>query len=106
MGTFLFMLKDKRAGHLTRTLLERHVEHLKELQRSGHLVLCGPLSDNVGALQVLRASSREDAVARFEADPFLQDQYYRAYDCHEFSEANEANGWLVASDQTRSNMRE
>lgn len=48
-----------------------HVRHLQELERSGQLVMCGPFSDAPGGMVIIRAESREEAVAIAERDPYI-----------------------------------
>jgi uncharacterized protein YciI len=93
--TFVFILKDKGNVAHTDTLLAAHVHHLRRLSRSGHMVLCGPFQDGKGALEVLRAESRAEAIQMIEADPFIREGYYAGYDVHELLEANEVNRWLM-----------
>lgn len=58
---------------LTETLVRRHVAHLKELDRQGRLVLCGPFTDHKGGMVIVRAESIEEAKTIAEADPFVRE---------------------------------
>jgi hypothetical protein len=40
-----------------------------------------------------------------EADPFIRQGYYAAYELHELIEANEANHWLLDDGQTQGNLQ-
>lgn len=106
MQTFVFTLSNKRRGQQTNDLLVAHVNHLKRLKASGSLVICGPYSDNDGAIQIIRSSSIAEAKILFEADPFIQEGYYQNYDVRELLVASDENNWLVDSDQTKLNLKE
>ena len=56
---YVASLRNKRSGTLTDALLEAHVAHLRKLTLEGSLLLCGPFSDNDGALQIIRAASQD-----------------------------------------------
>jgi uncharacterized protein len=105
MRTYVFTLKSKQRNLLTPSLLTTHVSHLKALKASGHLVLCGPYSDDDSALQILQAANEKEAVALFEKDPFVIAKYYAQYEVKELFDANDSNNWLMDSDQTKSNLK-
>jgi uncharacterized protein YciI len=104
MAKYVALLSGKKSHTLTDALLSAHVAHLRAQQSAGHLVLCGPLKDNDGALQILEAQSREQAEAILKADPFIAQRYYERYALSELIEANEANGWLMRDGQTQDNL--
>jgi len=105
MQTFVFTLSNKCRGQGTNKLLLAHVGHLKRLKTSGNLVICGPYSDNDGAIQIIRARSVVEAKNLFEADPFIREGYYQSYDVRELFEACDENNWLMDSDQTKGNLK-
>ncbi len=105
MKTFVFFLKNKRRGTATIEMLVGHVEHLKKLNAEGSLVICGPFADNDGAIQIIRADEKSEAIAVFLRDPFIAEKYYKAYDVYELFEANNSNDWLMNSNQTNSNLK-
>ncbi|MGD8379626.1 MAG: YciI family protein [Gammaproteobacteria bacterium] len=102
--TFLVTLSDKKRGALSRELLEKHVNYLKSLALSGKLKLCGPFTDNDGAMLVLAVETLESAREVIEGDPFIAEGYYGHYSIKEFLEANEGNGWLMKNPQTQGNL--
>ncbi|HUD41284.1 MAG TPA: YciI family protein [Dokdonella sp.] len=103
MARFLVILSDKQRGRLSDALLLAHVRHLRTQAALGHLILCGPFTDDDGALQVLEATDAAAAQRLVEADPFVREGYYRRYGLHAFIEANEANDWLIGAAQTAAN---
>ena len=100
MKTFLIQLKDKSTEKLEEMLLHEHIQHLKKLKLSGHLLMCGPFSDDSGAMLVLQANSLESVTSIIQADPFIQNAYYGSYIINEFYEANESNNYLLEHEQT------
>jgi len=100
MKTFLVILKEKSKKQLDKNLLHRHIEHLKQLTQSGHLLMCGPFADDSGAMLVLQANSHSDAENLIQADPFIEEAFYGDYSITEFYSANEANKYLMSHDQT------
>lgn len=52
-------------------LIAAHVRHLRELDRAGKLVLCGPFTDHPGGMLVLRAADEAEAELLARADPFV-----------------------------------
>jgi uncharacterized protein YciI len=101
---YVAILRNKRSGTLTASLLEAHVAHLRKLTLEGSLFLCGPFKDNDGAMQIIHAASYEAAKAMLERDPFLLNGYYQRYELFELIEANAENNWLMSDAQTQSNM--
>jgi uncharacterized protein len=100
MARFLAILSDKRRGTLTDALLLAHVRHLRTQAALGHLIVCGPFTDDDGAMQVLEVADAAAARRLIEADPFVREGYYRRYVLHAFIDANEANDWLIGAAQT------
>ncbi|ASA25942.1 YciI family protein [Paenibacillus donghaensis] len=52
-------------------IIRAHVKHLQELEGKGQLMLCGPFADSPGGMVIIRADSREEAVAIAERDPYV-----------------------------------
>lgn len=74
MGDFtryLILLTKVPGRRFTDDLIRAHVARLKELEDAGRLVACGPFTDFDGGMCILKAASREEAVAFAEADPFV-----------------------------------
>ena len=70
-------------------LIRAHVAFLRELDRSGQLVLAGPFEDGTGGMIILRARSLAEARAVAEADPFVAEGY----------ESCEVRTWLLSCEQ-------
>jgi len=56
---------------MTKDLLQGHVRHLRDLERKGHLVLCGPFQNHKGGMLIVKASSLAEAKLLAESDPFV-----------------------------------
>lgn len=106
MKKFVVILKDKKKGELTKELLSKHVEHLKELNENSKLFICGPFNDNDRAMQILICDTLDEAKYLVESDPFIKEGYYANYEVNELIEANEGNNWLLNIPQTQKNIRE
>jgi uncharacterized protein len=95
MKSFLVTLKEKSQRPLSEALCHAHVEHLKQLKQQGHLIVCGPFTDNAGAVLILQAISKQAVENLIEKDPFIQENYYQQYKITEFQMANEENHYLI-----------
>ncbi|MNI93028.1 YciI-like protein [compost metagenome] len=56
---------------MTEELIRAHVQHLKQLDREGKLVLCGPFTNYRGGMVIIKASSYEEAQKIAESDPYI-----------------------------------
>lgn len=68
---YVILLSNTPGAKATRELTRSHVEFLKNLDREGRLVLCGPFLDYEGGMVIIKASSIEDARKIASADPFV-----------------------------------
>lgn len=68
---YVILLSHARPELFSQDLVRAHVAHLKRLEDSGRLEICGPFSDHSGGMVILRAVSAEEARAIAEADPFV-----------------------------------
>ncbi len=72
---YVILLEKNPDRPFTEPVIAAHVEHIKELDRSGKLVLCGPFLDWEGGMIVIRASSIDEARAIAERDPFITEGF-------------------------------
>lgn len=79
---------------LNEEVVKSHVEHLRELNKKGKLVLCGPFTDYPGGMVVLTAKDLEEAVAIANSDPFIA-LGYKSFEIRTLEEANEGNNFLL-----------
>lgn len=104
MNKFVVFLKDKRQGKLDSNLLTKHIEHLRQLNREGKLMVAGPLKNNEQAMIILNCDDIDEAIKLVESDPFIKEKYYNSYDINELIVASEENNWLMESTQTTGNL--
>lgn len=104
MNRFVVLLKDKRKGELDSTLLARHIDHLRQLNQAGKLMVAGPFKNNEQAMIILNCEEIDEAIKLVERDPFIKEEYYNTYDINELIIANEENNWLMDSPQTTGNL--
>ena len=57
-ATYLVLFSNKQSHLFTEQLIADHIQFLKSLHSGGHLVLCGPFSDNQGAALIIKAHSK------------------------------------------------
>ncbi len=79
---------------LNEEVVKSHVEHLRELNKKGKLVLCGPFTDYPGGMVVFTAKDLEEAVAIANSDPFIA-LGYKSFEIRTLEEANEGNNFLL-----------
>lgn len=66
------ILLDCIEGVETSDELKRaHVSHLKDLDKNGKLVICGPFTNHKGGMVVINAASLEESKLLAEKDPFV-----------------------------------
>lgn len=89
--TYVYFLQDFRPLDLE--VIKLHVEHLKDLDEQGSLVLCGPFGEG-GGMVVLRAESQSEAKKIAESDPFIS-QGYKTYQLKSLQIADKSNKYLM-----------
>lgn len=67
------ILLTKTGRSITEELIRAHVTHLKELDKKGQLVLCGPFLDYNGGMVIIKVTSFDEAKAIAESDPFVKE---------------------------------
>lgn len=91
---YVYLLDQARPDLVTAELVAAHVEHIRELDDAGQLVLCGPFVDFKGGMVVLKASSAEEARAVADRDPFVASGY-ETFDLRTWELGNRENGYLA-----------
>ncbi|MDU4698270.1 MULTISPECIES: YciI family protein [Paenibacillus] len=69
---YVILLSLNPGRQLERDLIREHVAHLRELDRNGQLVMCGPFLDYKGGMVIIQAASLEEAREIAERDPFVK----------------------------------
>lgn len=78
---------------MTEALVRRHVAHLKQLDRRGRLVLCGPFQDHKGGMVIVKAASLDEAREIAEADPLVRENV-ETYELRAWELSCEANNHM------------
>ncbi|RRJ64250.1 hypothetical protein EHV15_15965 [Paenibacillus oralis] len=69
---YVILLMLNPGKSLDEGLIRGHVAHLRELDRLGHLVMCGPFTDYKGGMIIIEADTIEQARQIAERDPFVE----------------------------------
>jgi uncharacterized protein len=104
MNRFIVILKEKRRGELEAELLVKHIEHLRNLNSEGKLIIAGPFKNDEQGLLILNCEDLDEAITLVESDPFIIEKYYQTYEINEIIVANEENNWLMNNPQTAGNL--
>jgi uncharacterized protein len=89
---FLIFFKMVSGRTLSPEVLELHAAHLSELDRSGRLVLAGPVPERLGGLIALRVASLSDAKAIADEDPLVRGGF-QTYELGTWLISNRQNGY-------------
>ena len=66
------ILLSRTEAPFSEPLIRRHVEYLRELDRNGLLVLCGPFTDHPGGMVIIKAVSLEEVTRSQVVIPSLR----------------------------------
>jgi uncharacterized protein YciI len=89
---FLIFLKMVPGKNLSPEVLGLHAAHLSKLDRSGRLVLAGPIPERAGGLIALRVANLADAKAVADEDPLVWGGY-QTYEIGTWLISNRQNGY-------------
>lgn len=88
---YVMLMENKIA--LNSEIVEKHVEHLRLIDQSGNLYLCGPFSDYAGGMVIISAKNLNEATRIAESDPFIAEKY-KTYELRTLEVANRNNNYL------------
>ena len=88
--------RDKLYNKINKTMVIKHVEHIKKLDDNGQLILCGPLKGypGVAGMIIFKAKSHEDAEAICKSEPFVAEGY-ATYKLITLQVGNKDNNYLL-----------
>ena len=75
-------------------VIKKHVEHLKRLNKSSQLVLCGPFTDYDGGIVIIKTESIEEAKIIAESDPFITEGF-STYELRTLELSDNENQYLL-----------
>ena len=89
-------VKGKSHKKVNKAMVTRHVEHIRNLDDSGKLVLCGPFKGYpcVAGMVVLKAQSYEEAEEICKSEPLVTEGY-ATYKLSALQVANRDNNYLL-----------
>lgn len=92
----MFIQRGKTYNKITRAIVEQHVAHIRSLDDSGQLELCGVLKGypGVAGMVILRAASLEEADALCRREPLVT-LGYATYKLCPFQAGNKENNFLL-----------
>ena len=95
MDSHLFAIMLDKIPHIltSKETIQRHIEHLRNLDKSGCLVLCGPFTDYPSGMVIIRAIDKEEATKIAQSDPFVRENV-RSFEVRSWLLANKDNNFL------------
>lgn len=90
--TYIYLMHNQKP--INNDLIKSHVEYLKELNRQGKLVLCGPFTDYPGGIVIIYAEDIIEATNIAKADPFIASGH-KSFEIRTLELANEENNYLL-----------
>ena len=99
MENWLYVMliqRGKTYNKVTKAVITRHVEHIRNLDDNGKLALCGPLKGfpGVSGMVILKTESREEAEAICKSEPLVAEGY-ATYKLHALQVADRDNNYLL-----------
>ncbi len=94
MNKNLYVMLMENKKELNLEVIQRHVAHLKELEASGKLFLCGPFTDYNGGMVIFNALSAKEAEELAKRDPFIHEDY-KTFELRTLEWANKDNNYLL-----------
>jgi len=70
-----YVILINRQKNYSVDVINKHVKHLKNLDKNDQLVLCGPFTDYDGGIVIIKTESIEEAKSIAESDPFITEGF-------------------------------
>lgn len=90
--TYVYLMHNQKP--INDEIIRSHVEHLKELNKQGRLVLCGPFKDYPGGMVVICAEDFTEAANIAKSDPFTSSGC-KSFEIRTLELVNEENNYLL-----------
>ncbi len=90
---YAIFLNKVEGIELSKSTIDKHIEHLKSLDEKDCLVLCGPFSDYPSGMVVVKATNKDEAVSIAKKDPFVKEGV-RSFEVRTWQIASKLNGYL------------
>lgn len=92
-NVFVIMLETVEGNEMSNELIKDHIDHLRRLDETGQLILCGPFTDYPAGMVIVSAENKEQAEEIAKADPFVK-KNAKTYKVHTWQLANKENNYL------------
>ncbi len=76
---YVILLNDNTCKTTTKEIVRSHVQHLKDLDKNGKLVMCGPFTNYKGGMVIIKAVNIDEAKQVAQDDPFVKEGF-RTYE--------------------------
>ena len=92
----MFIERSKTYNKMTKSVVERHVENIRQLDDEGKLTLCGVFYGypGVAGMYILKTETREEAEALCKREPLVVEGY-ATYKLRDIELANRENNYLL-----------
>jgi uncharacterized protein YciI len=89
---YAVILQPVASRELTREVIAKHAQHLRELDEDGTLVLAGPFTDDPSGLLVLRSKNKDEIKSIMDQDPLIREGF-RTFAVRTWLMANRKNNY-------------
>jgi uncharacterized protein YciI len=90
---YVIILQPIESRELTNAVIAKHVQHLRELDTDGKLVLAGPFTDHPTGMLILRCKDKDEAKSIMEHDALVLDGF-RTFEIRTWLMSNRENNYL------------
>jgi len=97
MQTYVMLIeRGKTYNKINKTMVIKHVEHIKKLDDDEKLVLCGPTKGypGVAGMIIFKAENYETAEASCKSEPFVAEGY-ATFKLFSIQPGNKENNYLL-----------
>jgi uncharacterized protein YciI len=90
---YVVILLPVESRELSKEVIAKHAEHLRELDVDGKLVLAGPFTDHPTGMLVLRGKNKDEIKSIMEQDALILEGF-RTFEIRTWLMSNQANNYL------------
>ncbi|MCL2765901.1 MAG: YciI family protein [Treponema sp.] len=99
MENLLYVMMIERGklyNKINKEMVIKHVEHIKDLDKKGKLVLCGPLKGypGIAGMIIFKAENDKEAKGICKSEPFVAEGY-ATYKLGTLQAGNKENNYLL-----------
>ena len=90
---YVVILQPIELRELTKEVITKHAQHLRELDVDGKLVLAGPFTDHPTGMLVLRGKNKDEIKSIMEQDALIREGF-RTFEIRTWLMSNKTNNYL------------